>query len=352
MAFEGGAYGACCRRAITLTAFMRAKGFANFYLGHPFRDVFNSSSAASAVFETMRINSVRRLMANVFHVNGRFLWDVIYDSRLTGLVMYLTMDFLTRFCQALSGNCLVFVLSDLLINCLRGSVYLSRHRVNRFILSRDYSDNGMFRIIAIGLYTFMIDEEGPNEFANLAMLLHGFDGTNAALGDVMSTINRDLHLFDVFNGCLGLARLSEIQRNDDDRFLREIRNVIECIVVEPRRAARHGEIRANYRVDERELDDMRRIYVEDFKANEASRNDVIEEVNDGLFNMFFRFLLRDDSIFYAYDGLRVGRLSVTDFRVLLRLFFLLIMYDLRVEVLSGSNEIGSEEVKGYDGRRI
>lgn len=140
--------------------------------------------------------------------------------------MDFVVDFFTRLGHALSGNGFVFVFRDFLVDRLRGSVTLSRYCIERFICSRVISDTSGFRIVTVGLYVFMIDEQGPIKFAYLSMLLDRDYGINSALGDDVSTIDRDLYFDDIFYMGLGLARLCEV---NDDRFERRLRQVSDVI---------------------------------------------------------------------------------------------------------------------------
>lgn len=95
-----------------------------------------------------------------------------------------------------------------------------------------------------------------------------------------------------------------------------------------------------------------RVGVQVFQSNEASRDDVVAVNDDRLIYVVDRFLLSDDSIFYANYRLCVSMFSITYFGVLFRLFFLLIVRVFRFELFRYSDEICGEEVEGDDRRGV
>lgn len=153
-------------------------------------------------------------MSNFFNIDRRFLGEEVNDSGLTRIVMDAIVYFLTRFGFALRRDCFVFVLRHFLIDRLGGGIDLTRQRICRLIRAYTIGDEGGFRIIAIGLYAFMLYDDRPIKVANLAMFLDGVCRIDAAFSDVMSAINRDFHLDYVYHVCLGLARLGEVNDHD------------------------------------------------------------------------------------------------------------------------------------------
>lgn len=140
MAFEDSADRYGRRRSITLAAFVRAKGFAQLDDGDPFRDFFYAFGSAGSVFETMRVVSFRRSVADFFDVDRCFVREEVDDGGLTRVVVDSAVDFFTGIRYAFSGDRFVFVLGNFLIDGLGSGVDLSRERVERFICARVVGD--------------------------------------------------------------------------------------------------------------------------------------------------------------------------------------------------------------------